>query len=167
MLCFQEYFRLIKNMFNSNNRLSPHFKLREFERSQIADRFDIDNTVKEKQIYNNLTLLCENVLEPVRTHYGVPFSPTSGYRCLELNRRLGSSDKSQHVKGQAADIEIPTVSNYELGIWIRDNLDYDTVLLEFYKEDVPSSGWVHVSYISKENNRKRALKFDGKEYNTL
>ena len=111
--------------------------------------------------------MCENVLEPVRRHYSVPFSPTSGYRCLELNRRLGSSDKSQHVKGQAADIEIPTISNYELGIWIRDNLDYDTVLLEFYKEDVPSSGWVHVSYISKENNRKRALKFDGKEYNTL
>ena len=154
-------------MFNSNDKLSPHFRLREFERSQIANRFDIDNTVKEKQIYNNLTLLCENVLEPIRRHYGVPFSPTSGYRCLELNRRLGSSDKSQHVKGQAADIEIPTVSNYELGIWIRDNLDYDTVLLEFYKKDVPSSGWVHVSYISKENNRKRALKFDGKEYNTL
>ena len=154
-------------MFNSNDKLSPHFRLREFERSQIANRFDIDNTVKEKQIYNNLTLLCENVLEPIRRHYGVPFSPTSGYRCLELNRRLGSSDKSQHVKGQAADIEIPTVSNYDLGIWIRDNLDYDTVLLEFYKEDVPSSGWVHVSYISKENNRKRALKFDGKEYNTL
>ena len=154
-------------MFNSNDKLSPHFRLREFERSQIANRFDIDNTVKEKQIYNNLTLLCENVLEPIRRHYGVPFSPTSGYRCLELNRRLGSSDKSQHVKGQAADIEIPTISNYELGIWIRDNLDYDTVLLEFYKKDVPSSGWVHVSYISKENNRKRALKFDGKEYNTL
>ena len=154
-------------MFNSNDKLSPHFRLREFERSQIANRFDIDNTVKEKQIYNNLTLLCENVLEPIRRHYGVPFSPTSGYRCLELNRRLGSSDKSQHVKGQAADIEIPTVSNYELGIWIRDNLDYDTVLLEFYKKDVPSSGWVHVSYISKENNRKRALKFDGKEYTTL
>jgi len=154
-------------MFNSNDKLSPHFRLREFERSQIANRFDIDNTVKEKQIYNNLTLLCENVLEPIRRHYGVPFSPTSGYRCLELNRRLGSSDKSQHVKGQAADIELSIVVNYELGIWIRDNLDYDTVLLEFYKKDIPSSGWVHVSYISKENNRKRALKFDGKEYTTL
>ena len=154
-------------MFNSNDKLSPHFRLREFERSQIANRFDIDNTVKEKQIYNNLTLLCENVLEPIRRHYGVPFSPTSGYRCLELNRKLRSSDKSQHIKGQATDIELSIVSNYELGVWIKDNLEYDTVLLEFYKEDIPSSGWVHVSYISKENNRKRALKFDGKEYTTL
>ena len=119
-------------MFNSNDKLSPHFRLREFERSQIANRFDIDNTVQEKQIYNNLILLCENVLEPIRKHYGVPISPTSGYRCLELNRKLRSSDKSQHIKGQAADIELSIVSNYELGGWIRDNLDYDTVLLVFY-----------------------------------
>ena len=154
-------------MFNSNDRLSPHFKLREFEKSQIADRYEIDNTVKDEEVYNNLILLCENVLEPIRVHYGVPFSPSSGYRCLELNRKLGSSDKSQHTRGQACDIEIPTVSNYELGVWVRDNLDYDTVLLEFYKEDVPSSGWVHVSYVSEKNNRKRALTFDGKEYKTL
>jgi hypothetical protein len=154
-------------MFNSNDRLSPHFKLREFEKSQIADRYEIDNTVKDEEVYNNLILLCENVLEPIRVHYGVPFSPSSGYRCLELNRKLGSSDKSQHTRGQACDIEIPTVSNYELGVWVRDNLDYDTVLLEFYKEDVPSSGWVHVSYVSEENNRKRALTFDGKEYKKL
>ena len=154
-------------MFNSNDRLSPHFKLREFEKSQIADRYEIDNTVKDEEVYNNLILLCENVLEPIRVHYGVPFSPSSGYRCLELNRKLGSSDKSQHTRGQACDIEIPTVSNYELGVWVRDNLDYDTVLLEFYKEDVSSSGWVHVSYVSEENNRKRALTFDGKEYKTL
>ena len=154
-------------MFNSNDRLSPHFKLREFEKSQIADRYEIDNTVKDEEVYNNLILLCKNILEPIRVHYGVPFSPSSGYRCLELNRKLGSSDKSQHTRGQACDIEIPTVSNYELGVWVRDNLDYDTVLLEFYKEDVPSSGWVHVSYVSEENNRKRALTFDGKEYKTL
>ena len=49
-------------MFNSNDRLSPHFKLREFEKSQIADRFEIDNTVKDEEVYNNLILLCENVL---------------------------------------------------------------------------------------------------------
>ena len=154
-------------MYNSNDRLSPHFKLREFEKSQIADRYEIDNTVKDEEVYNNLILLCENILEPIRNHYGVPFSPNSGYRCLKLNRKLGSSDKSQHTRGQACDIEIPTVSNYELGIWIRDNLDYDTVLLEFYKEDVPSSGWVHVSYVSEKKNRQRSLKFDGKEYTTL
>jgi len=152
--------------YNSNERLSPHFKLKELERSQLAERFDIDNKVKDEHVFKNLQLLCSNILEPVRTHYGVPFSPNSGYRCLKLNRKLGSSDNSQHIHGQAADIEIPTVSNYELGVWIRDNLDYDTVLLEFYKENEPSSGWVHVSYV-ENNNRNRALIFDGKQYKSL
>jgi len=152
--------------YNSNERLSPHFKLRELERSQIAERYGIDNTVKDETVYKNLQLLCENVLEPVRSYYGVPFSPNSGYRCLDLNRRLGSSDNSQHVHGQAADIELPTISNYDLGVWIRDNCEYDTVLLEFYKEGIPSSGWVHVSYV-QNNNRKRALIFDGKQYKIL
>ena len=153
-------------VYNSNERLSPHFKLRELERSQIAERYEIDNTVKDETTYKNLQLLCENVLEPVRNYYGIPFSPNSGYRCLDLNRRLGSSDNSQHVHGQAADIELPGISNYELGIWIKDNCDYDTVLLEFYKEGIPSSGWVHVSYV-EGYNRKRALIFDGKQYKSL
>jgi len=152
--------------YDSGEKLSPHFKLREFERSQIAERHNIDNTVKEKSVYKNLQLLCEHVLEPVRNHYGIPFSPNSGYRCLDLNRRLKSSDTSQHVSGQAADIELPGISNYDLGIWIKDNCEYDTVLLEFYKEGIPSSGWVHVSYV-EGNNRKRALIFDGKQYKRL
>lgn len=152
--------------YNSNERLSPHFRLRELERSQIAERHNIDNTVKEESVYKNLQLLCENVLEPVRNYYGIPFSPNSGYRCLDLNRRLKSSDTSQHVSGQAADIELPGISNYALGIWIKNNCEYDTVLLEFYKEGIPSSGWVHVSYV-EGNNRKRALIFDGKQYKSL
>ncbi len=152
--------------YDSGEKLSPHFKLREFERSQMAERHNIDNTVKEKSVYKNLQLLCEHVLEPVRNHYGIPFSPNSGYRCLDLNRRLKSSDTSQHVSGQAADIELPGISNYDLGIWIKNNCEYDTVLLEFYKEGIPSSGWVHVSYV-EGNNRKRALIFDGKQYKRL
>jgi len=152
--------------YDSGEKLSPHFKLREFERSQMAERHNIDNTVKEESVYKNLQLLCEHVLEPVRNHYGIPFSPNSGYRCLDLNRRLKSSDTSQHVSGQAADIELPGISNYDLGIWIKDNCEYDTVLLEFYKEGIPSSGWVHVSYV-EGNNRKRALIFDGKQYKRL
>ncbi len=152
--------------YDSGEKLSPHFKLREFERSQMAERHNIDNTVKEESVYKNLQLLCEHVLEPVRNHYGIPFSPKSGYRCLDLNRRLKSSDTSQHVSGQAADIELPGISNYDLGIWIKNNCEYDTVLLEFYKEGIPSSGWVHVSYV-EGNNRKRALIFDGKQYKRL
>ena len=107
-----------------------------------------------------------SILNSIRRDCGFPLPVTSGYRCLDLNRRLKSSDTSQHVSGQAADIELPGISNYDLGVWIKNNCEYDTVLLEFYKEGIPSSGWVHVSYV-EGNNRKRALIFDGKQYKSL
>ena len=114
---------------------------------------------------NNLKLLCENVLQPVRDHFGKVVTVSSGYRSPELCEAIGSSKNSQHAKGQAADFEIFDVSNQELVIWIDKNLDYDQMILEFWKgPDEPNSGWVHCSY-KKEGNRKqllRAYKEDGR-----
>jgi hypothetical protein len=70
------------------------------------------------------------------------------------------------VTGQAADFEIPTISNKDIAHWIRDSLDYDQLLLEFYKEGDPSSGWVHCSYVGFEN-RKQAKTFDGSTWSSL
>jgi len=110
-------------------------------------------------------LLCENVLQPVRDHFGKVVTVSSGYRSPELCEAIGSSKNSQHAKGQAADFEIFDVSNQELVIWIDKNLDYDQMILEFWKgPDEPNSGWVHCSY-KKEGNRKqllRAYKQDGR-----
>ena len=97
--------------FSSETRLSEHFRLRELEKSQVALRNDIDNTVQDETIFNNLKSLCEEILEPIRNNFGKPFSPNSGYRCLELNRKLGSRDTSQHTLGQAVDIELPGIDN--------------------------------------------------------
>ena len=65
--------------------------------------------------------------------------------------------KSQHAKGQAADIEVLSVDNKVLAEWIKNNLVFDQLILEFYKESDPQSGWIHVSYVS-ENPRKQSLK---------
>ena len=81
----------------------------------------------------------------------------SGYRSPELNEAIGGSEESQHCKGEAADIEIPGVSNKELAEWIRDNLSYDQLILEFYNGVDPRSGWVHVSYVDDKTNRKSTL----------
>jgi len=145
--------------------LSDHFSLAEFTKSQTAIRKGIKNDPNDAAI-ENMRLLCENILEPVRQHYGIPFTLNSGFRCLALNEAVGSSSRSQHVTGQAADFEIPTIANKDLAHWIMDNLDYDQVLLEFYKEGDPSSGWVHCSY-DNGNNRKQAKKFDGRTWETL
>lgn len=140
-------------------RLSANFTLEELCKSQTAARKGIDNMPDEAadaQIIENLIRVCERVLQPVRDHFGVPFTPSSGYRSLALNRAIGSKDTSQHVKGEAVDFEVPGTANAELATWITENLEYDQVILEFYTPGKPESGWVHCS-ITGGANRRMAL----------
>lgn len=132
--------------------LSKNFTLKGLTRSSTATRLGIDNIPNEEEV-KNLKVLCEKVLQPIREHYDVPIIPSSGFRCLELNRLLKSKDTSSHTRGEAADIEVPGVSNLDLAIWIKDNLEVDQVILEYYSETDPEAGWVHVSY-RKGKNRK-------------
>ena len=97
-------------------------------------------------------------------HFGVPFTLNSGYRCLELNTAIGSSSNSQHCKGQAIDFEIPGVDNDKVARWVKENIDHDQLILEFYDGVDPNSGWIHVSYVSSEENRNQALVYHGKQY---
>jgi zinc D-Ala-D-Ala carboxypeptidase len=97
--------------------LSKSFTLNELTKSQEATRLEIDNTPNEEQILN-LKLLCENVLQPIRDFYGMPLSVSSGYRSATLCEAVGSSSKSQHTKGQAADFEIFGVANKDLADFV-------------------------------------------------
>ena len=152
------------NDWNSETKLSQNFKLKEFEKSFVAKRKNIDNCVHDKETFKSLEKLCKNIVQPIRNYYKIPFSPNSGYRSITLNRYIGSSDTSQHVLGQAVDLEIPGVNNEELFNFIKDELDFDQVNLEYYDGVDPSSGWVHVSYVSNKDNRNRAMTFDGDHY---
>jgi len=143
-------------------QLSKHFKLKEFTKSQIAARNGINNTPHSGDL-KNLEDLCYEVLEPIRAKFGV-VTINSGFRCLELNRLLKSSDSSQHCKGMAADIEVLGTPNIKVAHWIKDNCDFDQLILEFYKPEDGAAGWVHVSYNEKGANRKQVLTFDGKSY---
>jgi hypothetical protein len=136
--------------------LSKSFTLNELTKSQEATRLGIDNTPNEEHILN-LKLLCENVLQPIRDYYGMPVSVSSGYRSAKLCEAVGSSSKSQHTKGQAADFEIFGVANKDLADFVVKNLDYDQCILEFWNENEPNSGWVHCSFNSS-GNRKQFLK---------
>ena len=143
-------------------RLSENFTLSEFTKSQTAERKGIDNTPGEEHL-EAAKHLFSNVVQKVRDNFGVTVI-NSGYRGPELNEAIGGSERSQHCKGEAVDIECPGTANYDLAAWIQDNLDFDQLILEFYKPGIPDSGWVHVSYKS-EGNRKSvltAMKEDGK-----
>jgi len=127
--------------------LSANFTLNELTKSETATRLDIDNTPNEEQI-ESLRLLCENILQPVRDHFGKPVKISSGFRCAELNSSpaVGGSKTSDHCKGQAVDFEIDGLSNPEVAQWIMDNLTYSQLILEFYVQGQPNSGWIHCSY---------------------
>ena len=138
-------------------QLSDNFWLSECGRSSTAERCGIENTPPEWAI-PKLKLVAENVLQPIRDHFKVPISFNGGlswWRGPELNTFVNGSPNSQHCKGEAVDIEIAGVSNLELAQWIRSNLTFDQLILEFYRENDPSAGWVHCSYT--EDNRNEVL----------
>jgi zinc D-Ala-D-Ala carboxypeptidase len=125
--------------------LTKNFTLSEMVKSDTALRHDMDNTPNEAQTAN-LKLLVEKVLQPVRDHYAKGVKVNSGFRHPEVNAKVGGSRTSDHCNGMAADIEIPGVANADLAQWIKANLSYTQLILEFYTRGVPDSGWVHVSY---------------------
>ena len=136
--------------------LSNNFTLNELTKSQTATRKGIDNEPGTVEI-ENLIHLAKTILQPVREHFGKPVMISSGYRSPELCEAIGSSAKSQHAKGEAADFEIHSIDNKELAAWISANCDFDQLILEFYVDGDPNSGWVHCSS-SMESSRKQMLK---------
>jgi zinc D-Ala-D-Ala carboxypeptidase len=143
--------------------LTKNFTLEEMTKSETALRYDIDNTPNEQEI-SAMKLLAEKVLQPVRDHFGKGVKVNSGFRNQDVNQKVGGSRNSDHIRGQACDIEIPGVPNAELAEWIKDNLEFNQLILEFYTPGVPDSGWVHVSYIPEDNKKQvlTATKKDGK-----
>ena len=126
-------------------QLTENFSLAELVKSETALRNGQDNIPGDAEI-ENLRILCENILQPLRTAYGRGIKVNSGFRHPNVNAAVGGSRTSDHCRGQAADIEIPGVANYDLAKYISENFWYTQVILEFYTPGVPDSGWVHVSY---------------------
>ena len=138
-------------------QLSKNFSLAEMTKSQTAIRMGMSNNPSEGEV-ENLRLLCERVLQPVRDHFNHTVTISSGYRNELLSRKIGSSSTSQHCAGEAADFEIFGTPNNEVSDWIKENLMWDQLILEYWKgEDEPNSGWVHCSF-NTQGNRKQYLR---------
>lgn len=168
--------------YDPSARLSANFKHYEVVKSSVAARENIDNTVISATELEAAATLANEVLEPIRAFARKGFTPNSWYRCEDLERVLcwnyfyGTWCKRRkldpekidswiqyfnlksHPKGEAADITIPGVSNIELFEFIRDNLEYDQLIMEYVPRDNPHGGWIHVSY-SKGNNRNRSFSY--------
>lgn len=143
--------------------LTTNFSLAELTKSETALRKNMPNEPDVATVAN-LKLLAEKVLQPIRDHYAIGVKINSGYRSPDVNASVGGSKTSDHCKGQAADIEIPGIANAVLASFIKENLKFTQLILEFYTPGIPDSGWVHVSY--DPDNLKcqvmTAVKQDGK-----
>ena len=137
--------------------ISKHISYKEGVYSITSIRKGIDNTPNDEQL-NNMELIAENVFEPLRDYVSGPIKINSFFRCPELNTAIGGSKTSQHCKGQAIDIDdtFGRMTNAEMYHWIKEHLDFDQMIWEFGDDDNPN--WVHVSYVSPEDNRNRCLK---------
>ena len=137
--------------------ISKHISDKEGVYSRTALRLDIDNT-PTKEHKQNMVKLAEEVFEPLRSYVGGPIKINSFYRSPKLNKAIGGSTKSQHCNGQAIDIDdtFGRATNAEMYRFIKDHLDFDQIIWEFGNDKNPN--WVHVSYVSPQENRNRCLK---------
>ena len=137
--------------------ISKHISDKEGSYSSTALRLGIDNTPGDYE-YSNMQLIAEKVFEPLRNHIGKPIKINSFYRSVDLNKAICGSSRSQHCQGRAIDIDdtFGHATNAEMYNWIKENLNFDQMIWEFGNDDNPA--WVHVSYVSENQNRNRCLK---------
>tara|TARA_Y100000004_G_scaffold52507_1_gene58252 strand:+ start:1769 stop:2224 length:456 start_codon:yes stop_codon:yes gene_type:complete len=136
--------------------ISKHISYKEGVYSRTATRLGIKNNPNAEQMKNMITI-AEEVFEPLRAYVGGPIKINSFFRSPELNKAIGGSGKSQHCHGQAIDIDdtFGRCTNAEMFEFIKKHLDFDQIIWEFGDEDNPD--WVHVSYVSPDQNRNRCL----------
>ena len=122
-------------------QLSNNFRLSEFTRSDTAKRLGIENECSSVEQVLNLAYLCHTVLQPLRDRFG-PIRINSGYRCPELNKAVGGAHNSQHMKGEAADIYLPSVDK---GLEYLAFLKTLPAVDELIWEGKGNTHWIHVS----------------------
>ena len=134
--------------------ISKHISYKEATFSQTALRKDLDNTPSDEQL-KCMEEVAENLFEPLREWVGGPIKVNSFFRGEPVNTAIGGYRKSQHMKGQAIDIDdtFGYKTNAEMYHYIKDNLDFDQMIWEFGTDKNPN--WVHISWVSHRPNRKK------------
>ena len=146
-------------------KLSKNLSLSEVTKSNTAKRRGISNEPSIEHL-ESLKAVAENIFQPIREEFMCPIFISSGYRSEALNEAIGGSKTSQHSKGEALDLDADVygvITNADIFHFALDRLDFDQLILEYYDEDDPTSGWVHCSY-KKSGNRNQVLNYDGKRY---
>lgn len=143
-------------------KLTEHFSLNEFTRSSVTAKHGICNEPPVEAI-SNLQNLCQEVLEPLREHYGKPIIISSGYRYTQLNRLVGGARHSQHLTGEACDLHLPSIKiGLEWFDWLQCHCPFDQLIWEQRLTWIDAHPylrcWIHISCRRKlDRNRKQVL----------
>jgi len=139
---------------NKMENISKHISYHEGTYSRTAERRDLDNTPNKEQL-KCMKEVAENLFEPLRKWVGGPIKINSFFRGEPVNTAIGGSTRSQHMKGQAIDIDdtFKHKTNAEMYHYIKENLDFDQMIWEFGTEKNPN--WLHISWVSHRPNRKK------------
>ena len=143
--------------------LSKNLTLSEVTKSRTAINLGIKNEPNAEQL-ENLKTIANEVFQKIRDHFDVPIKISSGFRSEALNKKVGGSKTSDHMKGCALDIDMDGstfaayVANWEIFNYIRKNLQFRQLIWEF--GDANNPDWVHVSYVKGDNKKEvlRAIK---------
>jgi len=140
--------------------ISKYLSLAEAIKSQTAVRFGIDNAPTEEQL-KAMQFVATNVFDKVREFVGGPLNASSFFRSPALNKAIGgSSSTSQHMKGEAIDIDCDTFgfgTNERVFAYIQGRLQFDQLIGE-YPDAEGNFAWVHVSLVAApKKNRSEVL----------
>lgn len=136
-------------------KLSKHFSLNEFLRSETGDRLGIDNVPSDDDI-ENMKMLCDGLLEPIRSMVQSSIFISSGYRSPTLNRQIGGSSTSDHCLGKAADFVVRGKNCRDVAhLIINSGMVFNQLILEYPSENQPNGVWLHISF--KEGNKREVL----------
>ena len=148
-------------------KLTKNLSLSECLVSQTAKRLHLSNEPTQEHL-NNLKKIAINVFQPLREGLNTSIYVSSGYRSKALNEAIkGSSKTSQHMKGEALDLDADVyggVTNKDIFLFIRDNLEFDQLIWEYGTKNNPN--WVHVSFVEGKN-RGKVMRCYGKSQYTL
>lgn len=139
--------------------ISEHISTAEAFKSQSAIRHGIKNYTDDEGILENMRFVANNIFEPIRKHFAKPVGISSFYRCEALNKKIGGAKNSQHVQGEAIDIDADIfggLTNKEIFEWVKANLKFDQLIWEYGDDKNPA--WVHVSLKRTGKNRNQVLR---------
>lgn len=142
-----------------NKVISKHISW--YEATKTSSKYD--NTPSEDELAN-MRAVAELVFEPIREHFNVPIRVNSFYRSSKVNYSIGGASKSQHVKGQAIDIDaISKITNADIFNYVKNNLEYDQLIAENIDDN--TIGWIHISYNCEYNRKQNLVMYnnDGKK----